>query len=93
MITYSHNIYTTNNTQFFLFFFALNVFFIRHLGLVSDKGLYLRTSFYIHAFDWNLAFNLQDNDKLYVSTQLCFFDACNLVLGIRLEWFFRSQEP
>ena len=27
LITYSHNIYTTNNTQFFLFFFALNVFF------------------------------------------------------------------
>ena len=25
------------------------------------------------------------NDKLYVSIQLCFFDACNLMLGICLE--------
>ena len=27
LITYSHSIYTTNNTQLFLFFFAFKVFF------------------------------------------------------------------
>ena len=40
---------------------------LTHLDLVWDKGLYLRTSFYIYAFDWNLELNLQDNDKLYAS--------------------------
>ena len=38
LITCSHSIYTTNNTQLFLFFFAFKVFFFspfsRHLSLV-----------------------------------------------------------
>ena len=55
------------------------------------QRILFKNIFYIYVFDWNLALNLQDNDKLYVFIQLCFFDACNLALGTCLEWFLLLQ--
>ena len=52
--------------SFFFFSFLLLWFFFsfislsKHLDLVWGKGLYLRTSFYIYASNWDLALNLQD---------------------------------
>ena len=54
----SRHIGIQHTTFFFLLLFLIP--FSKHLGLVLDKGLYLRTSSYIYAFNLGQALNSQD---------------------------------